>query len=159
MAFQSVDPEIWKHENENEVLTGWLMSVTPNSGKYKSTAYKFEEFGSHRKWIIFGNNLLDDKMTFAKVGDLVRITYLGKETSATKQQYNNYKVEIDDGKEGTPEVQTADKVQGTAPAPAPAQASTPTPPPGQPLHPAYPNPGNQAALPTDGPTQTSAQQV
>jgi len=99
MAFQSVDPEIWKPQSDNAELVGWLMSVTPESGKYKGTAYNLEELGSHKKWVVFGNNVLDDKMSFAKVGQLVKIIYLGKKEGNNGQKYNDYKVFIDDGKE------------------------------------------------------------
>ncbi len=99
MAFKSVDPIIWKHEKEGDSLTGWLMSVHPESGKYKGTAYNIEEMGTEQKFVVFGNNVLDDKMSFLKKGVLLKIVFKGKKESANKQMYNDYEVFVDDGKD------------------------------------------------------------
>lgn len=99
MVFNSVDPEVWKPSEKKE-FTGYLISSTPDSGKYEnSTVYNVEEFGSHKKYVIFGNRVLQDKMIFAKLGDLVKIQYLGIKTSKKGQEYNDYNVLIDDGVE------------------------------------------------------------
>ncbi len=102
MVFQNVEPEVWKHENEGDSVEGSYLSMQPEAGEYKSAAYKLMGTDG-KKWIVFGNVVLDDKMLFAKVGDLIRIVYKGKggEESGGKQKYNVYELFIDDGKEET----------------------------------------------------------
>lgn len=99
MAFQNVEPEIWKHEREGDFVEGFYLAMQTDVGKHKSNAYKLEGRDG-KKWLVFGNNVLDDKMQFAKFGDLIRIVFKGKggEESGGKKQYNMYELQIDDGK-------------------------------------------------------------
>ena len=99
MVFQNVEPEIWKHEKEGDSVEGFYLAMQEDVGKYKSNAYKLESKGGER-WLVFGNNVLDDQMQFAKFGDLIRIVFKGKagEESKGKQKYNVYELQIDDGK-------------------------------------------------------------
>ncbi len=100
MVFQNVEPEVWKHDKEGDAVEGFYLAMQKEVGEYKSNAYKLESKDG-KKWLVFGSNVLDDKMQFAKVGDLIRIVYKGKggEESNKKKQYNIYELQIDDGKE------------------------------------------------------------
>lgn len=96
MTFKNVDPVIWEPKKDGDEVTGVLVGIDPDSGKFKSTAYKLNSANGD-KHIVFGNKLLDDKMKFAKIGDLLKIIYKGKKTGASKQEYNTYELLIDDG--------------------------------------------------------------
>jgi len=100
MVFQNVELEVWKHEKEGDSVEGFYLAMQKEVGEYKSNAYKLEGTDG-KKWVVFGNNVLDDKMQVAKVGDLIRIVFKGKggEESVGKKKYNIYELQIDDGKE------------------------------------------------------------
>ena len=99
MAFKNVEPKVWKHEEEGDFVEGFYISMKEEAGEYKSNAYNLESKNGER-WVVFGNNVLNDKMGYVKIGDLIKIVFVGKggEAKAGKERYNIYDVLIDDGK-------------------------------------------------------------
>lgn len=96
MAFQNVEPKVWKPEKENDEVIGFFISKKDKAGSYESPLYQLESPGGKRH-AIFANVVLDDKMAFCKHGDLIKIVYKGKKKSDKNQDYKDFDVYIDDG--------------------------------------------------------------
>ncbi|RAP43840.1 MAG: hypothetical protein BZ136_09285 [Methanosphaera sp. rholeuAM74] len=86
----SYDEEIpWRPESQGETVTGVYQDKKLNVGQYQQTVFVLcEESGTLRS--VWANKVLESKMAEAELGDIIRITYLGR---AGKNGYHNYKVE------------------------------------------------------------------
>lgn len=95
MAFVEIETGIWKPENENDEIVGVLLSKETDVGINKSNLYTLEVEG--KPVGIWGSTVLDPKMLGVKVGDTVKIVYLGKgEAQGGKSAPKLFKVFIDD---------------------------------------------------------------
>ena len=72
-------------------LVGVMNELVP--GKYGHDNYELE-VDSNTKVTIKSTTVLHTKLAKVKIGDMVRITYLGKVQSATGNTYHDYKVEV-----------------------------------------------------------------
>ena len=99
MVFQKVKekqyPTLEWKEAKQQVI-GTLIEVKGDLGVKKSTLYILK-LDSTEEVGIWGTTVLDRKMHNAKVRDLIKITYLGKEKGKGIGAYHNFEVEIDDG--------------------------------------------------------------
>ena len=84
------DEEIpWRPESSGESITGRYEDKKLGIGQYKQTVYVLcEADGTLRS--VWANKVLENKMDEASIGDIIRITYLGR---AGRNGYHNYKVE------------------------------------------------------------------
>ena len=76
MAFEKVELNNWKPEKDNDSIEGILIKVEEDVGVNKSKLYHIEVEG--KPVAVWGSAVLDTKMTATRVGDLIKIVYLGK---------------------------------------------------------------------------------
>lgn len=94
MAYEEVNPNIWRPEREGELIEGVLTNVQQDVGANESKLYTIESaLGITNVW---GSTVLDSRMAVVKVGDKVRITYQGLGIKkGGKNPPKMFKVEID----------------------------------------------------------------
>lgn len=81
----------WKFEEEKE-LTGTYVSMEENVGPNNSKLYTLKK-PDDSVIGVWGNTMLDDKFKSIKVGEEVKIIYLGKAKSKkTGNEYNNFEI-------------------------------------------------------------------
>jgi hypothetical protein len=95
MAYQEINPSNWLYTEEGDFIEGILIRVQTDIGVNKSKLYSIEAPEGVKS--VWGATILDEKMALCKVGDKIKITYLGlsKEKKAGKNQAKIFKVEID----------------------------------------------------------------
>src|SRR3989344_5561381 len=94
MAFKEVGselPEQWKPEKEGESVEGVYIRKKVDVGKNKANLYIIEKDGIMKSF--WGSTVLDDKMSYVKPGDLIRVTYQGEDS---EKGYHKYLVEKDE---------------------------------------------------------------
>jgi len=84
-------PNEWKPKSEGESIEGVYLNMKPEVGVNKSNIYVIETI-SGEILSVWGSTVLDDKMSYVKKGDTIRITYQGME----KDKYKKYIVEKDE---------------------------------------------------------------
>ena len=92
MVFKEVGkelPEAWKPEQEGDSITGVYAQKKENVGANKSNLYYIDVNGVLKA--VWGSIVLDDKMCYISIGDLIKIIYKGK-----IKKYHNYIVEKDE---------------------------------------------------------------
>ena len=94
MAYEEIDPSVWKYEKEGDNIEGVLVQVQKDVGVNESFLYSIDTGkGILNVW---GSAILDSRMAFAKVGDKLRITYKGRgEAKGGKNAPKIFKVEVD----------------------------------------------------------------
>lgn len=100
LVFKKIEPNVWKPEKEGDMIEGKLIKVEP-SIQYSSQIYSLET-KTNGHVIVFGTTILDDKMCYVKVGDVIRIVYMGNKPSAKGQPTKMFDVFVD-----APETQEA----------------------------------------------------
>jgi len=93
MVWKSVEPEVWKYENEGELIEGVLVEVVPKTDEC-GTKYYIENTSG--QWIVYGTVVLDERMGSVKIGELVRVTYKGSKPNKDKRKNDTkiFKVEV-----------------------------------------------------------------
>ena len=94
-------PDVFHFEKSGDSIEGIYLKKKTNVGENKANLYIIEVKG--KRVSVWGSTVLDDKMDEVKEGDLITITYLGKE----KKKYHNYKLEVEVSDE--PEEEEGDK--------------------------------------------------
>lgn len=89
--FEEIEPGIWKPANEGDLIQGLLISKKENVGLNNSRAYHIDT--QDGLFMIWGSTVLDERMEFVNIGDVVRITYKGKTPNKKGQMVHIYKVE------------------------------------------------------------------
>lgn len=87
-------PPVWKPEKEGESIEGIYTRRKQNVGENKANLYTLKVDGEIKA--IWGSIVLDEKMDHVSEGDLITITYLGKE-----KKYHKYKVEVEEGEDSS----------------------------------------------------------
>ena len=87
--YEEVNPEIWKPLNKGDEIKGFYLGVQKEVGEYKSNLYSIETQTGIKNF--FGNIVLNDKMIFIKVGENIKIEYLG-EVKGKKKTYKDFKI-------------------------------------------------------------------
>jgi len=82
-------PEQWRPEKAGDFIEGVYTQKKENVGKNKANLYLIEKDGVLKA--VWGSTVLDDKMIYVKIGDLIKITYQGEE-----KNYHKYLVEKDE---------------------------------------------------------------
>lgn len=100
MVFKEIKTElnIWTPENVGDSIEGAVKTITAGTyganfnlivGADKDGNDIIKTLPSHKTLL---NILTENEI---KVGDLIKVTYTGEETSANKQKYRTYKVFVD----------------------------------------------------------------
>ena len=98
MAYEEVNPEMWKYEKDGDFIEGVLIKKTPDVGTNDSMMYSVEASDGLKN--VWGSAILDSRMDFVEVGSKIRITYKGLgEAKAGHNAPKIFKVEIDKAKE------------------------------------------------------------
>ena len=99
IIWEKFKPELFKFGKKGDELQGILVRIEENVGQYKSQIYHFENNG--KQFNFFGSKVLDDKMKYFKVGDLLKVVFEGVKKSENNTEYNDF--EVYRGKEVTNE--------------------------------------------------------
>lgn len=103
MEFRKIEPGVWKAENEGDEIVGKLVKVGESS-KYKDGGKVYhlevtdEESGKVENQVVFGTAVLDDRMSFVEVGQIVKIQFVKTEKNKKGQDMKIFEVSV-----GTPE--------------------------------------------------------
>lgn len=87
----TIDPQVWEYKKENDSIEGVLVNKRQNIGKNNSNAYDIDD--QKNVVMVWGSTILDKRMAFVNVGDRVRITYKGKESTKAGNDIKIFKVE------------------------------------------------------------------
>jgi hypothetical protein len=87
-------PDSWKPEKEGDEIIGLLVRIEQNVGPNNSMMYHIEELKTHEEKGVWGTTQLDSRMSGVKVGEEVKIVYLGLEASKKRAgaKYKKWKV-------------------------------------------------------------------
>jgi len=100
MAYKEISVKFWRPEKENDSVEGTLLKVSEDVGKFKSKSY-FVETVEGAQLSFFGSVLIDDRLSFCKPGDKIKIVFKGRKQSEDgKSTYNDFQVFKDDMKNG-----------------------------------------------------------
>ena len=86
----SVQPEVWKPEQEEDSIEGVLVLRSEHSGRYDSEAYYIEN--KSRTVVVFGTTVLEARMRLMKIGDVVKIVYKGIEKNSRNEDTKIFEV-------------------------------------------------------------------
>jgi hypothetical protein len=89
--WKTIDPGVWKPE-EGDSITGVLVNKEPKNDEQSAKYHIQAQDGE--MYMIWGSAILDDRMKFVKVGDVVRITYDGQDKNRKGQALKLFKVEV-----------------------------------------------------------------
>ena len=93
--FTQINPGVWKPTTAGEEIVGVLVSVQ-DSTKYENNKIyhidAIEANGSRSQKVVFGTTVLDDRMSYIKVGDTVKIIFKGTVQNAKKQDTKIFEV-------------------------------------------------------------------
>lgn len=94
MAFEKVELDTWKPQETNDELVGIFVKAEKDVGANNSMLYNMEVEG--KSISVWGSAVLDPKMNAVKIGDMIKIVYLGKgEAKSGKNAPKLYDVYID----------------------------------------------------------------
>jgi len=89
--WDKVQTEIWVPENKGDEISGIYLNVQLEVGENKSNFYTFEvEEG--KTMAFWGSKVLDGKMLAVKVGQQVKVVFLGKVKPDKGREYKDYDV-------------------------------------------------------------------
>lgn len=90
--WKTIEPDIWKPEEEEMSVEGTLVSKEPKTDDL-SARYTIEtENGAH--FLVWGSTLLDDRLRLVSIGEFVRITYKDEKDMDKGRKLKLYKVEV-----------------------------------------------------------------
>jgi|WetSurMetagenome_2_1015567.scaffolds.fasta_scaffold203885_4 hypothetical protein len=87
--WKKIEPKFWKPEKVDDEVSGVLVGKEENVGKFKSMVYHIERNGE--QFNLFGSTVIDDKLKYTKLGDLVRIVFKGKK-KGKNAEYDDFEV-------------------------------------------------------------------
>jgi hypothetical protein len=85
-----VQSEIWNPEAGDEI-SGIYLGFQPEVGDNKSNLYKIET-SEGKQLDIWGSKVLDGKMVSIKVGQQVKIKFMGKIKPPKGKEYKSYEI-------------------------------------------------------------------
>ena len=87
----TVEPNVWKYENPEDSIEGVYITKKEDVGVHNSKAYYIEnKAGQHLVW---GSTVLDDRMSIIKVGEYIKITFMGTQKNQRGQDTKIFKVQ------------------------------------------------------------------
>ena len=106
--FVTIEPGVWKPE-EGDSITGVLVNKVP---KEENMSARYVVENKNGLFTVWGSAVLDDRMQYVTIGQLVRITFEGKGKNAKGQDLNKYKVQVAKGKKPETENLEVEDVKG-----------------------------------------------
>lgn len=102
MAYEEVNPSVWKYTKDGDFIEGELLRVQEDVGPNESKLYSIDTPEGVKN--VWGATVLDERMALVKVGDKVKITYKGVSEQKTKGKNpaKIFKVEVDKKVVATP---------------------------------------------------------
>jgi len=95
MAYKEIDPKVWKYEKDGDFVEGILVQKQDKVGENESWMYSINTPEGIKN--VWGSVILDSRMTLAKVGDKIKITYKGLgEAKSGRNAPKIFKVEVDE---------------------------------------------------------------
>ncbi len=91
--WQTIEPGIWKPENEGDQIAGVLVNKEPRDEASGTSARYYIE-NQDGMFLIWGSAVIDDRMQYVKIGQKVRVTFEGHTKNKKNQQVNLFKVEV-----------------------------------------------------------------
>ncbi len=93
MAYKEIQNQAWKPEKSGDFIEGTLQEKV--KGRYGKDDYILKK--GKEQVTVFGNTVLESKMRGVKVGDKLKITFMGvKQNESGDQDYKDFKIEVDD---------------------------------------------------------------
>ncbi len=89
--WELVEPGVWKPENAGDEIVGVLVNVEPADDAANIGARYYLE-NTQGRFFIWGTAVLDDRMKYVKIGQLVKIVFQGKVNNKRGQTVNMFKV-------------------------------------------------------------------
>ncbi len=90
--YNDVEQEFFKFEKENDFVAGIYLSMQPNQGSNKEIVYNIEA-SDGKIQSFWGSTVLNQKMSLVRIGDDIKIIYLGKVKPDKGKEYHNYKIQ------------------------------------------------------------------
>ena len=89
--WNKVETEIWVPENKGDEISGVYLDVQHEIGENKSNLYTLE-VKEGKTLCFWGCKVLDGKMTAVKIGQQVKVLFLGKVSPEGGREYKDYDV-------------------------------------------------------------------
>ena len=75
MVYELINPSVWTPEKEDDAIEGTLMSIKP-SKKFANQVYELIKTDG-AQIVVFGTSVLDNRMSYVKEGEKVKIVFRG----------------------------------------------------------------------------------
>jgi hypothetical protein len=98
MAYRELIGSFWKPQKDGDQVEGLYINKEEHVGQNDSKLYSIERLDNHEIVQIWGTTVLDNRMSLAKIGQQLKITYkgLGQKGKGGKQAPHIWKVEVED---------------------------------------------------------------
>ena len=96
--WKTIEPKIWKPENEQDSIEGILVSKEPKNEQMNYSA-RYHIKSKEGRYLVWGRKILDERMQYVDIGQAVRITYEGQTQNKRGQDMNLYEVAVADAYE------------------------------------------------------------
>ena len=90
MEFNPINPGVWKPLNDGDTMEGVLVSSELGK-KFGGKVYHLET-PKGEQVVIFSTTVLEDRMSYVKVGEYVKIIYKGTMKNAKGQETKMFEV-------------------------------------------------------------------
>ena len=91
-TYKDVEQEFWSYEQASDAVMGIYLNSQDEVGENKSKVYNLEQ--PNGKIIsIWGSTVLNHKMNLVKIGDDIKIVYLGKVKPEQGREYKDFNVQ------------------------------------------------------------------
>ena len=90
MEFQPINPGVWKPVNSGDTMEGVLVSAEDGK-KFGGRIYHLET-PKGEQVVIFSTTVLEDRMSYVKVGEYCKIVYKGTVKNAKGQETKMFDV-------------------------------------------------------------------
>jgi len=94
MEWEEINPNVWKPQLDGDSISGVLVLKEPRDVSKDLSARYFVNTKESGTQLVWGCTVLDDRMKFVDIGEVIRITFKGKVKNKKKQDVNLYKVEV-----------------------------------------------------------------
>ena len=88
--WKTIEPDTWKPENVGDQISGVYISKVEGDEK---TSARYYLDTANKPIMVWGSAIIDDRMQYVKIGERVRLTFLGKEKNLKGQPLKLFKVE------------------------------------------------------------------
>ena len=95
MVFKKIEPKLFQFEKEGDEIIGKLVKVENDIGKFKSIVYHMMT-ENQEQISFFGSTVLDNLLSYCKIGDKLKIIFTEKKPSDKGQDTKMFEVYKDD---------------------------------------------------------------